>query len=216
MRKIFLDVGGHNGQTLNEILSGKYSFDKVYCFEPMPNQINYLNSWFTEKGKPYGLEILNYGLLDETCQKIIYGTNEDMSASIFKDKNNVSNINHETICKFVSVSDFFKENIKEDDLVIMKLNCEGSEVIIINALLESGQLNKVSNMMIDFDIRKVNGHQHEADELLEKLKLNNYSNYSLEGDVMIGNSHVERIANWLSTLPFYDRFLTNYFNPMML
>ena len=32
--KIFLDVGGHEGQTLNSLFDPKYSFDKIYVFEP--------------------------------------------------------------------------------------------------------------------------------------------------------------------------------------
>jgi FkbM family methyltransferase len=206
-RKVFLDVGGHEGQTLNEVLSGKYSFDKVYCFEPMPKEHDFLVRNFTEIGRPHNLEVLNYGLLDVTEERNIYGTNEDMAASIYKEKHDVGNREHETLCKFVSSSEFFKEHIDQDDLVIVKLNCEGSEVIIVDELLKSGEISKVDNMMLDFDIRKVPGREHEADELLQRLHDNNFTRYSLVHDVMIGDTHEGRIANWLSTLPFYNEIL---------
>ena len=32
--KIFLDIGSHIGQTLQEVTKEKYAFDKIYCFEP--------------------------------------------------------------------------------------------------------------------------------------------------------------------------------------
>jgi FkbM family methyltransferase len=206
-RKIFLDVGGHEGQTLNEVLSGKYSFDKVYCFEPMPREYNFLVENFSSIGEPYGLEILNYGLLDTTGERIIYGTNEDMAASIYKEKRDVGNRHNETLCKFVSSSEFFEEHINDEDLVIMKLNCEGSEIMIANSLLDSGEIKKVDNMMLDFDIKKVPGKEQEADELIDRLNVSNFKGYSLVGDVMIGNTHESRIGNWLSTLPFYTEIL---------
>ena len=32
--RIFLDIGAHTGETLNEVLKEKYAFDRVICFEP--------------------------------------------------------------------------------------------------------------------------------------------------------------------------------------
>ena len=32
--KIFLDIGSHIGQTLQEVTKEKYAFDKIVCFEP--------------------------------------------------------------------------------------------------------------------------------------------------------------------------------------
>jgi FkbM family methyltransferase len=207
MAKIFLDVGGHVGQTLDEILSGKYTFDKVYCFEPMPREYTYLVENYTQKGLDYGIEIINSGLLDKTYNDTIYGTNEDMAASIYQEKYDVNNREHETLCSFISAAEFFHNNIKQEDLVTVKLNCEGSEIRIVNSLIESGEISKVSNMMLDFDIRKVPGKEHQAEELIQRLEGLNFKNYSLEWEVMIGDTHQNRIGNWLSTLPYYSSIL---------
>ena len=32
--KVFVDIGGNNGQTLKEVVKKKYNFDKIFCFEP--------------------------------------------------------------------------------------------------------------------------------------------------------------------------------------
>jgi FkbM family methyltransferase len=200
--KIFIDVGGHIGQTLNEVLSGKYCFDKVYCFEPMPYQYYHLIKNYTEIGKKYNLEILPYGLLDNNENRNIYGTNNDMAASIYKNKIDIDNTEYETLCKFVNTSEFFEKNIKDNDLVVMKLNCEGSEVNIIYSLLKSGQISKIGNMMIDFDIRKVPGLEYQAQKIMEEFSKIDFTNYSLV-NVMVGDTHENRIGNWLKTLPFY-------------
>ena len=206
-RRIFLDVGGHVGQTLNEVVSGKYDFDEIYCFEPMPREYTTLLERFKNdivKGK---LKVVNYGLLDKTETRKIYGTNNDMGASIYREKYDLDNRDVETLCSFVEATVFFKEHILEDDLVTVKLNCEGSEILILENLLNSKEIFKIGNVMIDFDIRKVTGRQHEADLLLKQFRDNNFVNYCLEQDVMRGNTHENRIGNWISTVPYYDQLL---------
>lgn len=206
-KRIFLDVGGHVGQTLNEIVSGKYDFDEIYCFEPMPREYEELVKRFGNDILKDKLKLVNYGLLDKTEERNIYGTNNDMGASIYQEKYDLDNKYMSTLCSFVEASEFFKNNISHDDLVTVKLNCEGSEILILDNLLKSKEIFKIDNVMIDFDIRKVIGRQHESEILLQQFKENNFTNYCLEYEVMVGNSHENRIANWISTLPYYNQII---------
>jgi FkbM family methyltransferase len=122
-KRIFLDVGGHAGQTLNEIVSGKYDFDEIYCFEPMPREYGVLIERFKNDILKNKLKVVNYGLLDKTEERNIYGTNNDMGASIYQEKYDLDNKYMSTLCSFVEASEFFKNNISDGDLVTMKLNC---------------------------------------------------------------------------------------------
>lgn len=203
MKKIFLDVGGHEGQTLREIVSGKYTFDEVYCFEPMPKEYKFL----VENYKLDNVHILNYGLLDRTSDEYIYGTNFDMGASIYKKKIDLDNRNHQTLCKFVDIDSFCKEHLSEGDLVVMKLNCEGSEIPILKRLIETNQIHKFSNIMVDFDIRKVVGHQQEEHNIINLLRQSGFNNFCLAEDVMRGNSHEGRLYHWLYNLSFANEIL---------
>lgn len=211
-RKIFLDVGGHFGQTLNEVLSGKYDFDKVYCFEPMPAIAKFLYerrytsnmSYEDMKNSKYQLEVLNYGLLDKTEQRNVYGSEMFIGASIYKQKEDI-NSGDETPCAFVEASEFFREHINLNDTVIMKLNCEGSEVKILTNLVESGEIKKIANVMVDFDVKKIPGLEHQAGETVQLMRDNNFHNFVLCDDVMIGATHEDRIGHWLSTLSFFDQ-----------
>jgi len=36
MKKVFLDIGAHLGETLSEIRKEQYGFDRIVCFEPSP------------------------------------------------------------------------------------------------------------------------------------------------------------------------------------
>jgi len=161
--KIFLDIGAWKGDTAKSVLSGKHSFDKICCFEPQKG--------LCPKIDPI-VEVLEFGLWNKTCETDIYydstkPQNND-GESVFVDKFVVSLVKEKA--KMVRASDWFKENIKEDDYVVMKLNCEGTECDIVEDLIESGEFNKVDAMMIDFDVRKVPSQRHREFEVRELLK----------------------------------------------
>lgn len=205
---IFLDVGSHSGQSLKEVIRKCYRFDVIHCFEPMPGEYR----WLTKKYKTsYGDKKViyhNYGLLDRTCSLDMYGTNVDKGSSIFPNKQRMKGRELVTSCDFIRASDFFAENINEDDLVIMKINVEGSECIIMNDLLDSGECNKIDNVMIDFDVRKVPDRLDDERLLIERMNREGFKNFSLCDEVMIGSNHQKRLRHWLSNLDFADKFLT--------
>lgn len=195
MMKVFLDVGGHEGQTLEEVLKPKYDWDWIHCFEPMLEQYMYLVEHFQDER----LQIHNYGLADFSGKANLYGSNDIMEASLYPDKNDAD----ETIvteCNFVEVSEIFEWYLASNDICVMKLNCEGGEIPILNNLIDTGHIWNVTNVMIDFDIRKVSGMEHEEQKILDRMKAIGFDHYSLCDDVMVGPTHQDRIANWLQTL----------------
>ena len=191
---IFLDVGAHEGHTLEEVTTSKYRFDKIYAFEPMMKQYKILVDRFSSVKN---LEMFNYGLADKTGVRYIYGTNADLGASIYQQKRDLDDRTVATECRFVEASQFFKEYIDPKDIVVVKLNCEGSEIIILNNLIDTGEINKINNVMIDFDVRKVDGMEHEEPKLLHRFEEMGFKNYCLCDNVMVGRTHQDRIANWL-------------------
>ncbi len=202
MRKIFLDVGGHLGQTLEEITKPGYHFDQIYCFEPMPREFAQLQARFSGCAN---VLLQNYGLADSTGSRCIYGTNADMGASIYQSKSDLDDPNIVTECAFVRASDFFRGEIEPDDLVVMKLNCEGSETIICNDLLDSGEIEKIANAMIDFDVRKIPERAGEERALLDRFREAGFTRYSKAEDVMHGPTHQARIRNWIFSLDFHEK-----------
>lgn len=201
MRKIFLDVGGHLGQTLEEVTKPTYHFDKIYCFEPMPREFAQLRARF---GHLSMLSLRNYGLADSTGNRPIYGTNADMGASIYQSKMDLDDPNTITDCAFVRASDFFQEEIEAGDLVVMKLNCEGAETIILNDLLDSGEIEKLANVMIDFDIRKIPDRVGDERAVLDRFSETGFSRYCRAEDVMRGPTHQTRVREWIFSLDFRE------------
>lgn len=192
---VFVDVGAHIGYTLEEVIKPKYAFDKIYAFEPMPRQFVGLTCAYSTISN---VELFHCGLLDITGQRNIYGTNALLEASIHPNSG-VVNGSVVTVCDFIEASEFFRTRLSSDDTNIVKLNCEGSEILILNNLMDSGEIWKIANVMIDFDIRKVSGLEYQEQQILDRFKEIGFKNYSLCDDVMVGSTHQERIAHWLAT-----------------
>ncbi|MEL7164969.1 MAG: FkbM family methyltransferase [Pseudomonadota bacterium] len=201
MKKVFLDVGGHLGQTLEEVLKPLYRFDEIWCFEPFAPCADILE----EKFKDPRLRIARYGLSNVTGPLRFYSHGHGHMGSTTKADEN-SEMAIVTECDFVRASEFFAEHIGPDDLVVMKLNCEGSECDIMNDLIDGDQIGKLDNVMIDFDVRKFPAHAHEEPALKARMAEIDFERFSLCDRVMKGRSHQKRIANWLRSLPFHDQF----------
>jgi len=123
--KIFLDVGGHIGQTLHEVVAARYGFDKIYCFEPAECCWKDLEA-FTDPR----IELCRYGLWNQTCQKELHGAG-GMGASIYSDADALTNDaatreGAKLTIDLQRASDWMASHVKPGDVVYMKLNCEGS------------------------------------------------------------------------------------------
>jgi len=191
MSLIFIDVGGYEGQTLDEVIKPRWGFSKIYCLEPMPRQFQVLLQKYSDMEK---VELLDYGLSDKTGIATIYGDNNIMEASIYADKRDVNN-SIETVCEFIEASVFIKS--LGDNEIIMKLNCEGAETIILQNLIDTGTIWKLKNIMIDWDVRKIPSMQWSEGHILSELRRIGFTHYSLCDEVMHGQTHQDRIANWL-------------------
>ena len=190
--KVFLDVGAHEGQILSSILDPKYAFDMIYVFEPVKQLHIKLRKLADGR---QNITLLKYGLWDKNVTHNIYSPGT-VAGSIFTAHQDID-VNVFELCQFVNASEWFNKNINLDDEVYVKLNCEGAEADILNDLMESKEIVKIKDVMIDFDVRKVKGLENMQKEILNKFEEANFKSYSLCEDVMIGPSAITRIQNWL-------------------
>jgi len=189
MSRIFLDVGANTGQSLAAAMDPVFRFDQIFCFEPVEYCWKYL-----EKFKDDRVRIEHFGLWNKPCVKHVFEPGL-MGASIWhKDK---ARSDESELCQFRRATDWFKENIQSGDMVFLKLNCEGAECDILDDLLDSGEFDKVSFCMIDFDVRKITGQKHREAELRERLAGFGFPRVATSKQVMVGPTHEARIKNWL-------------------
>jgi hypothetical protein len=207
--KIFLDVGCHQGQTIECLVepvhafgrvSCKYAFDKIYGFEPVAE----LQMRLAARFKDPRFTFYPFGLWKENCEKLLYSP-ASQSASIFPDKINVD-LEQSELCTFVRASDWFRDNLNDSDEVYVKLNCEGCEVDIIEDLLDSNEYRKVTSLAVSFDVKKIPSQRQREFEIKKRLKAAEYTNY-LDLDLLRPAPRRERIQMWLSTVSADGRTL---------
>jgi FkbM family methyltransferase len=187
--KIFLDVGAHNGETVDAVRDPKYGFDRIYCFEPARASWPALEAVRDER-----VSVCRFGLWNRTMDHALYDGGS-AGASLFADK--FKTPRPEETAQFVRASDWFREHLHDTDEVYLKLNCEGAECDIVEDLLLSGQFARVRSAMIDPDVRKISSLAFREREMQERLAASGLRNYFMQEHVMVGPSHRARIQNWL-------------------
>ena len=162
--RIFLDIGAYNGDTASDVLSSKHKFDKIYCFEPQPEMCKLIRAIGRDE-----IVVQEFGLWNKTCSTTLHWTRKTDGATVYPDKFPTSS---KTISvKMVKASDWFAQNIKPDDYVVMKMNCEGAECDILDDLFASEEYKKISALMVDFDVRKIPSQKYREQEIRERLKV---------------------------------------------
>ncbi len=191
--RIFLDIGAHTGETLNEVLKEKYAFDRVICFEPSNVCIPSLKKYADLDSR---VEIQQIGLSNIDGEETLYNPGE-LNGSIFHEEHDISDF-HEPIT-LVDAHSWYLKNLNLSDFVVIKTNCEGSEVNIIDSFLNGHTFKNFYSLLITFDIRDYPSQAYKELEIRKRLKISGYKNFCFSDDVMIGPTHEQRIANWLET-----------------
>jgi FkbM family methyltransferase len=196
-RRIFLDVGAHTGETLAAVLDPAFRFDEIFCFEPSRLCIDELKSVVEQDRNPHNVHLMHYGLWNKEVDAKIFDAGSDGGSMWKKDKLRPGRATE--VCEFQRANDWFAENIVAGDTVFLKLNCEGAECDILDDLLDSGEFDKVTYAMIDFDVRKIASQKHRQAEILARFAELGiaYPRVASTKQVMKGATHQERIKNWL-------------------
>lgn len=187
--KIFLDVGANTGQSLAAALDPKFGFDRIVCFEPASACWEPLQAMAGKRAR-----IEKFGLWNQNCEKPIFQPGSK-GAGLWKKDNGRSD--ETEVCRFKRASEWFQKNIQASDTVFLKLNCEGAECDILDDLLDSGEFEKVSFVMIDFDVRKIASEKHREAEIRARMAGFEFPRVSTSKEVMRGETHADRIKNWL-------------------
>lgn len=199
-RAVFLDIGAHWGETLEEALSPVWRFDAVYAFEPDPEAVRIIEQKFAGEIASGKLILVPAALSNRDGQADLFGGNEGGGASLYAGKTNIDAAKHEKV-KLISSSRFFRETFTGADLILAKLNCEGGEVDILQDLSASGEIQKIARLVVDFDIRKVRGKRGLARATIEAMRKAGFDRFLLTEDVMIGADARARTRNAIAHMP---------------
>ena len=135
MPKIFLDVGAHLGETAQVALEKQYAFDRICCFEPSTKCRSQLEA--LAKADPR-VELYPFGLGAADCRKWLRKSGEVGATVMGKDPPETPD---SEFVAFRDIAVWLDQKLEEEDFCVMKVNCEGSEVEILERLLEAKKLN---------------------------------------------------------------------------
>jgi FkbM family methyltransferase len=161
--RVFVDVGAHYGETLDVALDPQWAFDLVYSLEPAPQCARVLAGFRDPR-----LRVQKIALSNRSGTAPLYGSGL-LGGSLYADKPQYEHAPTKMI-DLERASDWFRKNIPEGADVFVKLNCEGSEADILEDLLDSGEIEKVTAFYVDFDIRKIPSQAHRQDQLEARLR----------------------------------------------
>ena len=156
---IFIDIGGHRGQALEVALNPKYGFSQYLILEPSSTAFNFL-----KKFKDVNIKLCNFGLGGKQSQTYLYNSGTP-GASIFINK--FKNVISKELVDIRKASDFLRPYL-QNSRVFIRINCEGSEIEIIEDLLSAQLLKSSHSFLVDFDILKITP-TYELDNFLDKL-----------------------------------------------
>ncbi|MDD9855489.1 MAG: hypothetical protein OXU88_04820 [Gammaproteobacteria bacterium] len=180
---IFIDVGGHLGETLDELFNLSHRFNVVHCLEPQAMAFSFMENKFAEQIAAGKLKLHNFGLANFDGEAILYGGEScSLGASLFEDKVDVDS-KHAEKCKFVKASTFVKNVVQEDDFAVMKLNCEGGEALILRDLMQNRTIHLLNSIYIDFDVVKIPSQATEQQKIIAEMQASHYSNYMTMKDL---------------------------------
>jgi FkbM family methyltransferase len=155
---IVFDLGGYEGQWSSDIYS-------MYCcsiniFEPVPEFADNIIKRFSRNRK---IHVYDFGLASQTRNALISVC--DNSSSIFRPFTDANFLS----VPLIRASDYLnEEGIARIDL--MKINIEGAEYDLLEHLIDTGWVQRIDNIQIQFHSFAPDAHKRMY-EIQERLEL---------------------------------------------
>lgn len=150
MRKIFIDGGARTGESFEIIQRDlpEYSTFEVILFEPNPIHKEPLEALAKEKNCTFvnGAIWNATGEADFFIAVDIYG---DQGSTLYSDKQERLDRENPIKVKTYDIVDILSE-FTEEDYVVLKLDVEGSEYDILQRLVDTNNLSKVKEYVIEW------------------------------------------------------------------
>jgi len=173
-RNIFIDCGGHMGESIKLFLkSPLYKSDfLLYTFEPIINIDKYL-----VKKRNKGINIITFrdavwindGVVDFYVRN---GRNDkyNVGSTLIKEKiTGRLNKNKPISTKCIDFSRWLLNNFNSDDFIILKMDIEGAEYAVLNKMIEDKSINLIKKLFIEFHWDKIRMTEKDHKLMIEKL-----------------------------------------------
>lgn len=187
-RRVFLDIGAHLGETLEETVKATWRFDSITCFEPASVCWQSIESRSDQR-----VTLARFGLWDRDAEMELHDPGA-IGASLSQEKAVSSSV--ET-CHVRDAATWFAEHIDRADTVFAKINIEGAECDVLDRLAASGEIQKIDHLLVHFDVLKIPSERHRAAVTARQMDAAGVDWIDARR-VFFGRSHAAKTANWLA------------------
>jgi FkbM family methyltransferase len=174
-RKVFIDGGARTGESFEIIQRDlpEYGDFEVILFEPNPIHREHLTALSKEKSCKY----VEGAIWDKTSTADffiavdIYG---DQGSTLYSDKREELDRENPIQIKTYDIVDILSE-FTEEDYVVLKLDVEGSEYDIIQRLIDTNNLGKVKEYLVEWHDHFYPSRDNSSSPLADEIrKVSNY------------------------------------------
>lgn len=162
----FFDIGANIGSTFDWYLFKTTDYDNchIWCFEPSPRHIDHLRvkckSIMDHNYHSFKITVCAFGLSNFTGCAKLFETTDMLGDSLLPTRYERP---VELMCGVMDAAQFIKENFSVEDRIVLKIDAEGSEVQIVDSILNSPwATNRIEKLMIEF-------HQDTENEMKSML-----------------------------------------------
>jgi FkbM family methyltransferase len=171
--KIFIDLGGYLGDTLDMALKRYSNFDRFYVFEPAADNFNKLKDKYGKLGKVF---LIN-SAADLTSQeaKLYYGNDFGMGGnSLCENKVTCFNDKFEMV-KCVDFSSFISNNFSLKDKIVLKIDIEGREYALLNKMINCGSIKYINEIFCDWHYDRIGMVYSKHRQLVKLLRKHGFN-----------------------------------------
>lgn len=165
-KSVVFDVGGYKGEFAGDIFC-KYNAT-IYVFEPIQSFFQIIKNKFINNQK---VKIYNFGLAGKDEQMQI--SMSDNSSSVFLKTEDSETIQLKSIVNFIQ-----ENNIQAVDLI--KLNIEGGEYELLEALIDNNLIGIFKNIQVQFHDFLLADGKERMNRIQENLSRTHQITYQYE------------------------------------
>ena len=153
MKYIYIDGGARIGESIEIILDKRPELlgCDSYLYECNPNHFDTLDD-IKKTNLNYNFIIKKEALWVENVEKEFFISVDkwgDLGCTLKPEKREMLDLQNPLTVKCVNINELIN-TFNDDDYIILKLDVEGAEYDILNHMLDTGTINKINELYVEF------------------------------------------------------------------
>ena len=141
MRKIFIDGGAHNGESIDVFRDewDDHEEYEIHSFEPNEDMWGFLEK--------KNVILHKEALWDKDCEKEFFKGEFSEGSTLMKKKvTGKVDYNHPFLVKCIRLSSWIRNNFSEDDYIVLKLDIEGAEYAVFEDMFATDTMKYINEL----------------------------------------------------------------------